>query len=237
MGREGERVLIDIGPEFRMQAIRADITGIDAVLLTHSHADHIHGLDDLRPLTRDKVIPIYGNHDTIKETEERFSYVFSSHISQRGGGLPKLRMEKIEDKLQIGSLEFTPLPVKHGILDILGWGIREKGSEEYFIYLTDTSTIPEKTISILKSFPHKTLIIDGLRVRRHETHFTFEQALEAAYEIGAEKIYLTHICHEHDHKEIEEICKNFSEKYSPENKRISAQPAWDGLELESMLSL
>ena len=239
-GDAGERLLIDAGPEFRLQALRAGIKKLDGILLSHSHADHMHGLDDLRPLSWRGPVPIYGNSETIAELKERFSYVFNP-TGQRGGGRPKLEPRIIDGPVEIGSLHIRPVPVKHGSLDILGWEIHERGSEKSFLYLTDTSAIPEESLGELRdSLASKTpghsrvLIIGGLRVKPHETHFTFEAALDAALGLGAEQIYLTHICHEHDHLEIEGIIKNFMETRTNRDPRhgLITSPAWDGLELE-----
>jgi len=230
-GAGGEKVLIDAGPEFRLQALRAGITGLDAIFLTHAHADHVHGLDDVRPFTRDRTLSVYGNDKTIAEMKDRFSYVWAE--TQVGGGKPRLLPLVIKGPVQTGSLVFTPVPVKHGVLDILGWEVKEAGKS--FLYLTDTSAIPEPSREKLKeSSNSRIIIIGGLRERPHETHFSFEEAMNAALGLGAEKIYLTHICHSHFHSEIEKICREFIK-----NKRISTgdfketeiHPAYDGLEL------
>ena len=226
-GPRGEKALIDAGPEFRLQALRAGISALDALFLTHSHADHIHGLDDLRPLNRENPIPVYGNKETIVEMIERFSYVFGSKPTQRGGGKPKLKPVVVEGPVEIGGLVFTPVQVKHGILDILGWEVRDGDSG--VLYLTDASAIPPASLAQLKKTGRRrAIIIGGLRTRPHETHFNFEEALDTALGLGAERIYLTHICHEHSHAEIEEICRNFRES---RRIKIDIHPAWDGLVL------
>jgi phosphoribosyl 1,2-cyclic phosphate phosphodiesterase len=228
-GRRGERALIDTGPEFRLQAIRAGIDRLDALFLTHPHADHIHGMDDVRPLSREKPLPVYGNGETIRELRERFSYVFRE--TQRGGGKPRLLPEEISGRIQLGGLSFSPVPVKHGNLDILGWKIEEAGDPgsggKSVLYLTDTSEIPESSRPL--TVRPEILIIDGLRQRPHETHFTFKQALDAAVEMGARHTWLTHICHDCFHREIEDYCRAYREEKKLTG--LTMAPAYDGLEL------
>ncbi|AEF83933.1 lipoate-protein ligase B [Treponema primitia ZAS-2] len=230
-GDRGEQVIIDTGPEFRLQALRAGISALDAVFLTHAHADHVHGLDDVRPLSYEREIPIYGNSQTMKEIEERFIYAFIN--TQRGGGKPRISLNPVSSPVRIGALTLTPVPVKHGTLDILGWMIQEAGTlgpgekSPFAVYLTDTSAIPAESLDLIQGT--EILIIDGLRERVHETHFSFEQALDAARAIGAHQTYLTHICHSHSHEEIEEYCNRYQETHSLGAQFIA--PGFDGLEL------
>jgi phosphoribosyl 1,2-cyclic phosphate phosphodiesterase len=233
-GAAGEQALIDAGPEFRLQALRAGIGGLDAVFLTHAHADHIHGLDDIRPLSREKPIPVYGNRQTIEEFKERFAYIFKA--TQRGGGLPQIDTVSVHGPVRLGNLVFTPIPVKHGNLDILGWKFEEArqtpgqgGSAA--VYVTDCTGIAQSSYDVItERCPPEVAIIDGLRVRPHETHFTFEQALSAGIRTGARRVYLTHICHEHTHRQIEAYCREFIKKNTLTGIRMS--PAWDGLNIE-----
>lgn len=246
-GRGGERALIDAGPEFRLQAVAAGINRLDGIFLTHAHADHIHGLDDVRSLCRNAPIPVYGNALTIAEMKERFSYIWRD--TQLGGGKPKLTPVVVSGPVQIGDLTFTPAPVKHGILDILGWevcecirlesipgeSVRSEEPGRSFLYLTDTSAIPPSTHKqLVEKDISRIIIIGGLRMRPHETHFTFQEALNAALSLNAEKVYLTHICHSHSHAEIEEYCRNFMGNLdtSTQNvKKAELHPAYDRLEL------
>ena len=230
-GRAGEKVLIDAGPEFRLQAVRAGIKALDAVFLTHSHADHIHGLDDLRSLSYHNSIPVYGNKVTISDMKNRFSYIWGK--SQIGGGKPRLTPKLIDKPLSIDGLTFTPVPVKHGTLDILGWEVRED-KDKSFLYLTDTSAISTAAMRQLCEvglWQSRIIIIGGLRIRFHETHFNFEQALNTALSLGANSIYLTHICHNHSHVEIEKFCQHFKTTQSG-SESVEIHPAQDGLVLE-----
>jgi phosphoribosyl 1,2-cyclic phosphate phosphodiesterase len=229
-GSRGEQAVIDTGPEFRLQALRAGIRRLDAVFLTHSHADHIHGMDDVRPLSRDAPLPVYGGRETLEELRQRFSYVFRE--TQRGGGKPQLLPIEAGpgDSIAAGGLLFRPIPVKHGVLDILGWRIDEtagNGTTAGMVYLTDTSEIPAASLPLIGS--PAVLIIGGLRIRPHATHFNFEQALDAAARIGARRVLLTHICHDCSHREIEEYCRKYQENCKLSG--LGMGPAYDGLEL------
>lgn len=224
-GAGGEQVVIDTGPEFRLQALRAGIGRLDAVFLTHSHADHIHGMDDLRPLSRETPLPVYGNRETIDELRERFSYVFRE--TQQGGGKPRL-VPTVADTgpITIGSLRFSPVPVMHGTLSILGWRVDEGSAAA--VYLTDTSEIPASSRPLIGR--PGVLIIGGLRARPHPTHFNFEQALDAAAQTGAPRNFLTHICHDYSHRDIAAYCRNYRKQHGLGSTVM--KPAYDGLELD-----
>jgi phosphoribosyl 1,2-cyclic phosphate phosphodiesterase len=181
-------------------------------------------LDDVRSLTWEKNLPVYGNRATLREVEERFSYAFRK--TQRGGGKPRLVLIEAEGPVSLGGLCFTPVPVKHGRLDILGWRIDgEGGTPAPAVYLTDISEIPPAARNTIGR--PEVLIIDGLRTRPHETHFTFEQALTSAVEMGARRVFLTHICHDYTHQEINKYCRAFIKTRGLSG--ISMEAAWDGL--------
>jgi hypothetical protein len=160
-------------------------------------------MDDVRPLSRDAPLPVYGSRETIGELRERFSYVFKE--TQRGGGKPRLLPITVAgDPITIGGLRFSPLPVKHGALDILGWRVDEAAGNSApggsagrnktgtgAVYLTDTSAIPDSSWPLIGC--PAVLIIGALRTRPHATHFTFREALDVATRLGARRVVLTHI--------------------------------------------
>ena len=216
-GEHGERILIDAGPEFRLQALRAGIDHLDAVLITHAHADHTHGLDDVRPLTRGEPLPVWADRSAVEELAVRFAYAFDP--PQKGGGIPRIRLLEIPAAgVRVGDLSVIPVPVRHGILDILGFRIGR------FAYLTDCSEIPGSSRRLLAGV--EILAIDGLRERPHPTHFSIAEAAEAARELGAREAWIIHLCHDSSHADLESICAGLS---SP---GFTLRPAFDGLELD-----
>lgn len=218
---ESTTILIDTTPEFRIQAIRENITKINAVLYTHTHADHLHGIDDVRPYSVKRHIPIFGNKEVINEITLRFPYIFGSS-AQKGGGKPNLIPKIILEPQKIGNCIITPIPIKHGILNINGYRINNVA------YLTDCSEIPQNSYELLKDLD--ILIIGALRYRKHPTHFNIDQALEEIRKIKPKRAYLTHICHDIEHFTLIDELKLRSEK-DRFIKKI--KPAHDGLCLKS----
>ncbi len=208
-------VVVDAGPEFRLQALRAGISRLDTLLLTHAHADHINGLDDVRPLTTESVLPVYGNAETLAETRERFAYIFRH--TQVGGGKPRIELRLADGPVLAGSMRFVPIPVLHGELPILGW---RTGA---FAYITDCSELPESAVALLHGV--EVLVINGLRREPHATHFSLDQGIAAARRVGARRTWLTHMNHESSHAELEDYC-------AKAGADVGARPAWDGLEFE-----
>jgi phosphoribosyl 1,2-cyclic phosphate phosphodiesterase len=204
-------LLIDTATEFRLQALEAGIQGIDGIFFTHAHADHVHGLDDLRPLSHHKPIEVFAAPDTRKEIETRFSYIFS-RLGQRGG-VPQIHMNTLgREAVNFADVRVQPIPVLHGSLPILGYRI---GS---CAYLTDCSSIPDTSYPLLEGLD--VLIIDALRYRPHPTHFSINQALETIQRIAPRRAFLTHLCHNVEHHTLSHQL--------PEG----IEPAYDGLEIE-----
>ncbi len=210
--RPGFRLLIDTATEFRLQAVREGLFGLDALLYTHAHADHLHGLDDIRPLSREKPIPVYSSPAVLRELREHFAYIFRS--TQEGGGKPRISLHPIDSRpFSLGPWLIQPIPILHGDLPILGYRIGP------LAYLTDCSRIPDTSLPLLGGI--QCLIIGALRERPHPTHFTVQQAEAAGRRLGAETVDFTHLCHDMDHEELE---RRVSGSQSP---RFRA--AWDGL--------
>ncbi len=218
----GQNFLIDAGPEFRLQALRAGLSKLSAVLLSHSHADHIHGLDDLRALTETGSMKVYAQASCIAEIRERFPYMFRQY--REGGGVPDLELREIEaeaddeGRFRVDGQIIQAIPIMHGSLPIFGYRIGG------FAYLTDCSGIPQESYERLGGLD--ALVIDALRERPHSTHFSVSQALAACERIGAKKSYLTHICHEISHARVQELCRGAGLRgLAPE----AVEAAFDGL--------
>jgi len=213
-------LLIDTGPDLRQQALRAGIKKVDSVLYTHSHADHVFGIDDLRPFNfiSKKSIPVYANQQTAEELEKNFYYCFHQDPNYEGGNPPRLVLKTVKpnQELTIQDIKVTPLSVFHGQLEVIAYRIRD------FAYITDCSLIPEETKAKLQGLD--TLIIDGLRNRPHNTHFSVEQAVQEIMSLKPKHAFLTHISHELDHEEENRKLSKI--------KDVKIELAYDGMVLE-----
>ena len=188
-------ILIDTATEFRLQAVREGISSLDAIFYTHSHADHLHGLDDIRPLTHKKPVNIYASTDDCDEIKNRFPYIFNQTV-QKGGGKPNVILNKIDEaKITINKITIEAIEVKHGLINIYGYRINENAA-----YITDCSYISDESIKRLKGI--KILILGALRYREHATHYNIEQAIDIIKKISPERAYLTHLSHDVDHDKL-----------------------------------
>jgi phosphoribosyl 1,2-cyclic phosphate phosphodiesterase len=187
-------LLIDTGPEFRLQCIANNIRRADAVLFTHAHMDHIAGLDDIRRFNwvQKQVIPCYGLPDTLARLRTMFAYAFDLN-NDYPSATPRLFLREIAGPFEIGGRVITPIPLLHGALPILGFRVGD------FAYCTDVSEIPAESRPLLEGLD--VLMLDALRKRPHPTHFNLEQAIEQAERVAARRTYFTHIAHELGHEE------------------------------------
>lgn len=207
-----QRLIVDVGPDFRIQALREDIRSVDAVFLTHEHADHISGLDDLRVFgfTTGEHVPVYSNEAVKEYIETRFFYAFDP--PQEGGGVPALDLHVIPEPITLGDVNVTPFPVVHGELPILGFRFNDFG------YVTDCSRLPDESKVRLTGL--EVLVLNALRRRPHETHLNLDEAVALAAEIGAKRTFFTHMCHDLDH--------DATNKSLPANCAL----AYDGLQID-----
>lgn len=184
----GKVILIDTGPDLRLQSLREKLTHIDAVLYTHTHADHLHGIDDLRSFCQIQrsQIPLYGSHDAMTHIAEKFGYT----LREPGNfwDLPVLKTNPIHAPFQLFDQTIIPIPIKHGNSDIYGYRIGD------IAYLTDVSSIPESSLLLLQGL--KVLLLDCLRYTTHYTHINMEQSLQYASLINAGSTFMIHMTHE-----------------------------------------
>ncbi|HZB88227.1 MAG TPA: MBL fold metallo-hydrolase, partial [Terracidiphilus sp.] len=192
-GRE-RVVVIDTGPDFREQALRSGLTHVDAVFYTHGHADHILGLDDLRPLTfplarESGQVPLYAAADTAAILLRIYDYTLAPGATYINRA--RVRLEPLGDRTTVHGVEFLRVPVEHGPLQIAGFRFGRTA------YMTDVSTIPESSFALLEGLDH--VVLSALRHKPHPTHATVEQAVKWAERIGARHTWFTHIAHDLGH--------------------------------------
>ena len=208
----GKLVLIDTTPDFREQALREEIRQLDAVLYTHAHADHILGLDDVRPLSyhRPTKIPLYARPEVAVRLRSTFRYIFDADY--KFGGLAQVELHNIHGPIELFGARFEPIKVLHGDAEIIGFRFGTAA------YLTDFSSIPEESYAQLEDLD--ILFLDALRHTPHPTHSTVKNSLEIVERVNPKRTFFTHICHDLPH---EETNASF-----PPHVRLS----YDGLKLE-----
>lgn len=211
----GRNVIIDTTPDFRQQALRAGITHLDAILYTHAHADHILGLDDVRPFNakQKSAIPVYASQETLSILRRTFAYVFEPQSSE--SSIPQVELHTLSGEFDLFDAHLIPIPARHGPLLVHGFRI---GS---FAYLTDFSSVPDTSKSLLRNLDH--LILDALRYTPHPMHSTVDQSLALVREVAPRNAWFTHVCHDLGH-----VAANAR---LPANVRL----AFDGLEFEVRL--
>ena len=205
-------LLIDTSMDLRYQFLRENISGVDAVLYTHWHSDHLLGISEIRPFTKEKSLPIYCCQNTSSDLKKRFNYFFETS-KQKGGGIPKIDLNIIDNKIfSLFDIPIIPIPVLHGSISIYGYRIGP------LAYITDASYISAESIKKLKGVDY--LIINALRERIHPTHFNIKQALSVSRKIGPKKTWLTHISHNLKHQDL------------LNSLPVSVLPAYDGLKIK-----
>jgi phosphoribosyl 1,2-cyclic phosphate phosphodiesterase len=195
---EDKNIVIDSGPDFRYQMLRAGVTHLDALVFTHEHKDHTAGLDDIRAFNykQGEAINVYAHKRVQDALKKEFSYIFAHH---KYPGIPQLNLFEIgHHPFEVAGVPFIPIEVMHFQLPVLGFRIAD------FTYITDAKTVTEVEKAKIKG--SKVLVINALQQEKHISHFTLEEALAFAQEIGAEKTYFTHISHRlGTHQKISEI--------------------------------
>jgi phosphoribosyl 1,2-cyclic phosphate phosphodiesterase len=209
-------LLIDTTPELRLQLLRENIKRLHAVLYTHYHADHIFGLDDLRPFPRylGGPVPVYCNTEVERKLRQAFPYAFAAEqVQAMSAYLPNLAIRRIGDEpFQVLGERVVPVPLVHAGMEVLGFRFADVA------YCTDVNHIPRESWPLLEGL--RVLVLDALRYKPHPAHFGLNEALEVIDRLKPEQAYLTHICHDFDHETV--------------NRQLPARVAlaYDGLRIE-----
>ncbi|HVH12038.1 MAG TPA: MBL fold metallo-hydrolase [Longimicrobium sp.] len=214
----GRRLLVDTPPELRLQLVEAGVEMVDAIWFTHCHADHVHGLDDVRVFSERAKAPlkVYAAADCEATLRDRFGYVFDPRVRPlEGTSKPEATLTTLQpyEPVEVAGMTVTPLPVPHGPLSVYGFRTGGLG------YVTDAKSLPERTVEALRGV--RVLVLNALWFGRpHPTHFSVEEAIEAARAVGAERTYLTHLSHRVSHAELDARLPD------------GVYAAYDGLEVE-----
>ncbi|GAC1431719.1 MAG: hypothetical protein NVSMB65_05210 [Chloroflexota bacterium] len=187
--------MVDTSPEVRLQLVAAATSHVDAVLFTHSHADHLHGIDDLRRFNEmlPGGVPVYAAPEVLRDIRVRFPYIFASG-GQVGGGIPTLSLRPIDGPFEACGVAVVPVPVLHGQLPILGFRFGA------FAYVTDCSHIPPSSMDLLRGLD--VLVLDALRPEPHPTHFSLAQAIAMAQALRPKRTFFTHLTHAIAHRDV-----------------------------------
>ena len=193
---QGKRLLIDTPPELRLQLVAAGVDHIDAVLFTHAHADHVHGIDDLRALSvrQGAMLPAYGSHGTMAELAAKFPYIFDpSIVVPVGTSTPELKAHVLEARkpVSIAGVPVLPLSLPHGDHEVFGYRVGR------LAYLTDVKAIPADAVAALAGLD--VLVLSALLSRPHPLHLSVPEAIAAAQQVGARRTLFTHLTHENTH--------------------------------------
>jgi phosphoribosyl 1,2-cyclic phosphate phosphodiesterase len=210
---DGGRILIDTPPEIRLQLVAARLGWVDAVLFTHEHADHVHGIDDLRAISAHRgPLPVYGSADTLARLAVRFAYIFDPAIRpQPGTSKPNLVARPLPpgEPVDVAGLTVLPLVVPHGDLAVYGYRVGPVG------YVTDAQRVPADVVARLRGV--QVLVLNALFDRPHPTHLSIPEAVEVARAVGAPRTLLTHLTHRHGYAQL-------AARLPP-----GIEPAYDGL--------
>ena len=212
-GDDGRRILIDTPPELRLQLLSADVRKVDAVVFTHDHADHVHGIDDLRAIAkRDGELALYGPGDTLERIAHRFSYIFDpSVVPPEGTFKPNLKLVPLDAgrEIPIVGINVLPIAASHGMMTVYGYRFGR------FAYLTDVKSVSDEGIEALRGV--SVLVLNALFDRPHPTHLSIPEAVDVAREVGAERTFLTHLTHKFSHRDLSNRLPD------------GVEPAYDGL--------